>query len=78
MDDKMRALMKARIESEAMCAGPIKNKDLVCKDCEFVFDDTERFGNVSICLMYEAKPSNVLTGGKCDRYEKEYKQNNRK
>lgn len=48
MDDmnEMQKKMKERIESEARATMRISNKDLICRDCEFVLDDSEVFGNV--------------------------------
>ena len=73
-----------RIESEARAAKPIKNKDLVCKDCTYRLNDTDMFkkgqedeegrlyGPTSLCLQFtERKPNKVLLGGECEKYEKE-------
>lgn len=51
----------------------IKNKDLVCKDCAFRYDDEVREGNTSRCNKYDIKPGKVLSGGKCEKYQEEVK-----
>ena len=56
---------KERIESEAKAAMPIRNKDLICKDCILRFDDSEIPGNTSKCEVYNFKPNEVITKGKC-------------
>lgn len=50
---------------------PIKNKDLVCKDCIKKYDDTELPCNTSKCEAFVIKPNEVLDGGDCDEYEQE-------
>ena len=60
-----------RIESEQRCMKRITNNDLVCKDCIYKFDDSMKFGNTSVCEVYDVKPGKVLLGGDCDRYSKE-------
>lgn len=49
----------------------IKNKDLVCKDCAYKFDDTEMPCNTSKCEVYQIKPGKVLDGGDCDEHKEE-------
>lgn len=61
--------MKERIASEQQCMKRITNNDLVCKDCNFVLDDSIRLGNTSMCTKYDLKPKEVLLGGNCDEYE---------
>lgn len=48
---------------------PIKNKDLVCKDCKKKYDDTQLPCNTSKCEAYDMKPGYVLDGGDCIEYE---------
>ncbi|MFR7762998.1 MAG: hypothetical protein ACLU1S_08050 [Eubacterium sp.] len=48
----------------------IKNNDLVCKDCEYCFDDEKLPCNTSKCMIYEMKPDEVIDGGDCIKYEK--------
>lgn len=59
------AEFKERIESEAKAAMPIRNENLVCKDCILKFDDSEIPGNTSKCEVYDSKPNEVLLGEKC-------------
>lgn len=42
--NEMQKKMKERIESEARATMRISNKDLICRDCEFVLDDSEVLG----------------------------------
>lgn len=63
--------MKKRIESEAKCTRRITNDDLVCKDCVSRYDDHIKMGNTSVCKKYDEKPNQVLSGGSCEKYEKE-------
>lgn len=72
--NEMQKKMKERIESEARATMRISNKDLICRDCEFVLDDSEVFGNVSCCKIFEVKPVNVLVGGECCSYKRQCKE----
>lgn len=63
--------IKKRIESEARATAPIKNKDLICKDCVYMLDDTEIARNVSQCKAYISKPNSVYLNKGCEKYEKE-------
>lgn len=62
---------KKRIESEAKAAMPIRNDNLVCKDCIYKYDDSEKPGNTSKCEVYDDKPNGVLGGGNCKYKEAE-------
>ena len=48
---------------------PIKNKDLVCKDCIKKYDDTKLPCNTSKCEAFDIKPNEVLDGGDCIEFE---------
>lgn len=50
---------------------PIKNANLVCKDCKKRYDDTELPCNTSKCEAFKMKPSEIFDGGDCIEYEKE-------
>lgn len=50
---------------------PIKNKDLICKDCIKKYDDTNMPCNTSKCEAFKIKPNEVLDGGDCIEYEAE-------
>ncbi len=50
---------------------PIKNKDLICKDCSHKYDDTELPCNTSKCEKFDIKPVEVFDGGDCIEYDKE-------
>ena len=65
----MKEELKKRIVSEQQCMKRITNEDLVCKDCEFAFDDAIKLGNTSTCDKFTVKPNQVLLGGDCDEYE---------
>ncbi|MBQ3561190.1 MAG: hypothetical protein IJM98_11415 [Oscillospiraceae bacterium] len=41
----------------------ITNRDLVCHHCAY-----KKRGDTSSCLRFEAKPPEVLAGGKCDAF----------
>lgn len=58
-----------RIISEQQCMKRITNDDLVCKTCEYKFDDSIKLGNTSTCEIFTVKPGKVLLGGDCDEYE---------
>lgn len=60
-----------RVESEQQAMVAIENKNLVCKDCLFRFNDKEKFGNAFKCEQFAEKPNKVILGGKCDEYIKE-------
>ena len=79
----MESKIEERIKNESMACKTIKNKNLVCKDCMFRFDDSDPRKNLtyndegrlyaptSICEKYEEKPNKVLLGKECDEYAKE-------
>lgn len=50
---------------------PIKNKNMVCKDCIKRYDDTDLPCNTSKCEAFQIKPDEVLDGRDCIEYEKE-------
>ena len=60
--------LEDRIESESQSVVRVTNKDLVCKDCIFVLDDSKKMRYTSQCRMYLLKPSEVLLGGPCKVY----------
>lgn len=68
--NKMNSLDE-KFKKDQLKFTPIKNKDLVCKDCMKKYDDTELPCNTSKCEVFDLKPSNVLDGGDCNEYEKE-------
>lgn len=51
---------------------PIKNENLVCKDCKKRYDDKLIPGNASKCEAYHRKPLIVINGGDCDEYESQH------
>lgn len=59
-----------RYESEQRAIFRVTNNDLVCKDCKYCYDDSIRYGNTSVCGIYNAKPNKVLLGGKCTEFTK--------
>lgn len=73
----MEQKLRDRIKSEAMAAMPIRNADLICKDCLFRYDDSEIPGNTGKCDVYpeypDYKPNEVIKGGDCEYYEREEK-----
>lgn len=70
--NKQKELGK-RIKSEQTCFAPIRNKDLICKDCKFRMDDSKIIGNTSSCEVYpkHTKPNEVIKGGNCPEYQQE-------
>lgn len=60
-----------RVASEQQCMRRLTNNDLVCKTCEYVYDDSVKLGNTSKCAMYDVKPTKVLLGGECDEYKEQ-------
>lgn len=59
-----------RIKSESAAAIRVTNKNLVCKDCLFKYDDDAKLGNTSKCAVYKTKPNLILLGGKCEFYKR--------
>ena len=50
----------------------ISNGNMLCKDCVFRLDDSEKWGNATKCKQFLFKPNNVLLGDKnCIWYNKE-------
>lgn len=47
--------LEDRIKSEQQAMKPIKNADIICKDCVYAYDDTKIPGNISHCEMYKDK-----------------------
>ena len=58
-----------RIKIESKAAIRVTNKNLVCKDCLFRYNDDTKLGNTSKCAVYKAKPNLILLGGKCEFYK---------
>lgn len=56
----------------------ITNNDLICRDCKFKFDDTEKPCNTSKCAKFNhIKPNEVLDGKYCLQYERTPKTQNK-
>ncbi len=70
MDRKLNPLNE-KFKKDILKFTPIKNANLVCKDCKKRYDDTELPCNTSKCEVFKMKPSEVLDGGDCIEYEKE-------
>lgn len=82
MPDIERNELYERIKSEQESTAPIRCSDLVCKDCEFRFDDSNPMRNgrrngygrmrgpTSKCSKFAVKPTDVLLGGNCPKYSK--------
>lgn len=58
-----------RVKSESKTGIRVTNKNLVCKDCLFKYDDEVKLGNTSKCAVYKTKPNLILLGGKCEFYK---------
>lgn len=54
--------LEDRIKSEQQAMKPIKNADIICKDCVYAYDDTKIPGNISHCEMYKDKwkPNDII------------------
>lgn len=48
----------------------VRNKNLICKDCKYVLDDTEKLCNTSKCKIFDLKPNSVFNDNKCEEYLK--------
>lgn len=57
-----------RIESESRSIIRITNSDLICKNCLFQLNDTEKFANTSQCKQFSIKPNRVLVGKDCSKF----------
>lgn len=47
----------------------ITNNDLICKHCKFRIEGAP----VATCKKYTVKPDKVMTGGRCNKYRREAK-----
>ena len=70
MEKKLNPLDE-KFRNDRLKFEPIKNKNLVCKDCKKRYDDTELPCNTSKCEAFKLKYSEVFDGGDCIEYEKE-------
>lgn len=71
MAEKNKNSLDEKFKKDQLKFEPIKNKDLVCKDCEHAYDDEIFLCNTSQCDKFDIKPDKVLDGGECDEYSKE-------
>lgn len=60
-----------KFKNDNMKVEPVKNDDLICKDCKKKYDDTDLPCNTSQCEAFAVKPDEVFDGGDCIEYEKE-------
>lgn len=70
MDRKLNPLDE-KFKKDILKFTPIKNVNLVCRDCKKRYDDTELPCNTSKCEAFKMKPSEIFDGGDCIEYEKE-------
>lgn len=70
MDRRLNPLDE-KFKKDILKFTPIKNANLVCKDCKKRYDDTYLPCNTSKCEAFKLKPSEVFDGGDCIEYEKE-------
>lgn len=70
MDRRLNPLDE-KFRNDRLKFEPIKNNNLVCKDCKKRYDDTKLPCNTSKCETFKLKPSEVFDGGDCIEYEKE-------
>ena len=58
--------LNKRVENESKSGIPIRNDNLVCKNCVHRYDDSKVFGNTSKCAKYKkSKPNSILLGNAC-------------
>lgn len=69
--DKKLNSLDEKFKKDELKFEPIKNEDLICKDCQHKYNDNEFPCNTSKCEVYEVKPDEVLDGGSCNEYSKE-------
>lgn len=67
---KLNSLSK-KFKEDELVFERIRNKDLICIDCKYRYNDDGLFGNVSRCEIFQQKPNEVLRGGMCIEYEKD-------
>lgn len=74
----MKGKFKDRIMSENRCHQRLANVNITCRNCIYVYDDTQpeknyttengiHYAPTSMCEMYDVKPNKVLLGGECDK-----------
>lgn len=63
--------MNEKFKKDNLKFNQIKNKNLICKDCMYKYDDFELPCNTSKCEVFDIKPFKVLDGGDCTEYIKE-------
>lgn len=67
---KMNSLDE-KFKNDQLKIEPVKNEDLICKDCKNRYDDSELPCNTSQCEAFDIKPDEVFDGGDCIEYEQE-------
>ena len=66
--------MLKKEKDDVLAFNRVSNKNMLCKDCIFRFNDSEKWGNSSKCKQFEFKPLDILFGGTdCASYRKEDK-----
>lgn len=60
-----------KLKDEKLFMVRITNNDLICKNCQFRYDDKDIPANTSTCEWYMLKPGEILDGGDCSLFEKE-------
>ena len=69
MDKRKLNPLDEKCKNDVLKFNPIKNKDLVCRECAKAFDDTDNPGNVSKCQAFNFKPIRVIDGGECFEFQ---------
>ena len=69
MDKRKLNPLDEKCQKDKLKFNPIRNKDLVCKDCAKAFDDTDIPGNVCKCEAFSIKPIDVINGGECFEFK---------
>ena len=57
-----------RVENEARGGGnSLRNSAMICRNCIFRLDDSEKRGNATVCTMYpDGKPNEIVFNGSND------------
>lgn len=69
--DRILNPLDEKFKKDKLNFEPIKNINLICKDCKKRYDDTELPCNTSKCEAFKMKPLEIFDGGDCIEYEKE-------
>lgn len=67
-----KAAIDKKFQNDKWETQAIRNNILICRDCEYRYDDAGMSCNTSKCEKFQVcKPVQVLGGGDCDEYKRE-------